>query len=117
VALLVAAAALAGATAAAAGTAAPQLRSITVQPGGPAQRTVTISTAGPRFRAIYVCDLVTPGCVRAHRAAPHVWWASLPAADPGSGFNIGVYARRGGRYVTAQVGDAPAANVTPHNGI
>jgi hypothetical protein len=94
-----------------------RLRTITVAPSGPMARTVTIATAGAPFRAVYVCDQVTPGCVRAHRTSAHVWQAALAAADPSSDYSIGVIARAHGRYVTEHVGDAPVAPVSPHNGI
>lgn len=93
------------------------LKAITVAPSGPAARMVTVATAGAPFRAVYVCDQVTPGCVRAHRASRHVWQATLSATDSSSDYSIGVLARARGRYVTKHVGTAPAAPVSPHNGI
>ena len=106
-ALVIALTLMAFATSAQASEHKPVLRTITVQPGGPSQRTVTVATAGPRFRAIYVCDLVTPGCVRAHRTSAHIWQAMLTTSDPAGPYNIGIFGRAAGRYLTAQVGDAP----------
>jgi hypothetical protein len=116
-ALIVGAALLAGASAAHAKQTRPLLRTITVQPSGPAGRSVTVTTAGPRFRSIYVCDFVTSECFRARRTATSIWLAALPASDPTGPYNLGVIGRAAGRYVIAQVGDAPVANVTPHNGV
>lgn len=116
IALIAGATLLAGTTAAHAKT-RPLLRTITVRPSGPAQRSVTITTAGPRFRSVYVCDFVATRCVRAGRTATGTWQATLPASDPAGPYNIGVVGRSAGRYVIAQVGTAPPANVTPHNGV
>jgi hypothetical protein len=108
--------AVAGAACAAAQGAA-SLRTITVAPSGQAARTVTIATAGAPFRAVFVCDQVTPTCVRAHRTSAHAWQAVVAAADPASDYSIGVIARAHGRYMTAHVGSAPGAPVSPHNGV
>jgi hypothetical protein len=114
--LAIGATAVAGSAAADARSPA-SLKTITVAPAGPSARTVTIATAGAPFRTVYVCDQVTPTCVRAHRTSTHVWHATLAATDPASDFSIGVIARARGRYVTAHLGSAPAAPVSPHNGI
>jgi hypothetical protein len=115
-ALTMGALAVAGSAGAAAQSPA-RLKAISVAPSGPAARTVTVATAGAPFRAVYVCDQVTPGCVRAHRTSPHVWHAMLAATDPSSDYSIGVIARAHGSYVTKHVGNAPATPVSPHNGI
>lgn len=106
-----------GGSAAADARSPASLKTITVAPAGSAARTVTIATGGAPFRTVYVCDQVTPSCVRAHRTSPHVWQAALAATDPASDYSIGVIARARGRYVTAHVGTAPAAHVAPHNGV
>src|SRR5690242_8645630 len=84
------------ATAGAATSASPVIRSAQVKAAATGERTVTVVTNTNGFQLVMVCDLKATVCVRAHRTAPRQWVGVLPAGNPSN--RIGVIARSGGDY-------------------
>ena len=85
------------ATANAAASGKPAIRSVQTKTTTAGEQSVTVVTRGRPFQVVMVCDLKATVCAQAQRIAPRRWTATLPAASRNN--SIGVIARSGSDYV------------------